>query len=118
MNGANANAVRLRGVLEQTTTWARIEADGGLCVELYDFSSEAHACLGNDVAFLLHVAAADKPCVLGALLEDRNGLPAASEVADATLLRILAERFADYYDVKGWLEAHGIPYRKEFEPWA
>ena len=118
MSDANAHAVRLRGVLEQTTTWARIEADGGLCVELFDFSSEAHACLGNDVAFRLHVAAADKPCVLGALLEDRIGLLEAPEAADATLLRIVAQRFADYYGVKDWLEGHGIPFRKEFEPWA
>ncbi len=108
--------VRLRGVLAQTASWATIGDDGGLIVELYDFSDEAHHLLGNDVAFLLHVGAAGKREALARL---RPGAQPANEPeGDALLLRLLAERFADYYAVEQWLAGEGIPFRKEFEPWA
>ena len=110
--------VALRNVLAHTASWASIEPDGGLLVELYDFSPEAHSCLGNDVAFLLHVAAADKERLLAELLRYRAGdVPDASR-SDAALLQLLREGFEDYYAVKEWFEQHAIPYRKEFDPWA
>jgi hypothetical protein len=110
--------VVLRGVLDRTSSSASIEPDGGLVVELYDFSPDAHTWLGNDVAFLLHVAAADKERVLAELLRERCGEAAGAGEPDGTLLRLLHERFDDYYAVMQWLEEHAIPYRKEFEPWA
>ncbi len=111
-----ANRVRLRGVLQHTASCVAIDDRGELVVELYDFSPEAHTCLGNDVAFLLHVGAAEKDHALLRLLDERQPPDAADR--DALVLQLLAERFADYYDVKRWFEAEGIPYRYEFEPWA
>jgi hypothetical protein len=109
--------VELRGVLDHTASSARIADDGSLIVELYDFSAEAEKWLGNDVAFLLHVAAADKGHMLSLLLgEDSATVREAGD--DATLLQLLRERFDDYYAVKEWLDGQGIGYRKEFEPWA
>jgi hypothetical protein len=96
--------VKLRGILDHTASSAAITADGSLVVELYDFSPEAHRWLGNDVAFLLNIDAA--------------GHFADAYDDDAALLQLLAERFDDYYDVERWLNDEGIPFRKEFEPWA
>jgi hypothetical protein len=107
--------VKLRGVLAQTASWVTIGEDGSVVVELYDFSDAAHQCLGNDVAFLLHLDAAAKGDALARL---QPGGPSPSADKDALLLQLVAERFADYYDVERWLNEHGIPFRKEFEPWA
>jgi hypothetical protein len=108
--------VKLRGVLAHTASSAAVDSDGNLVVELYDFSAEAHRWLGNDVAFVLNVDAAGKA-------EALRRLRAAGHFADphdddAALLQLLAERFDDYYDVERWLNDEGIPFRKEFEPWA
>jgi hypothetical protein len=108
--------VALRNVLAQTASSAVIEADGSLVVELYDFSAEAHRWLGNDVAFLLRLGAPEKARMLARLLT-AQGSPDGAD-ADELLLRLVRERFADYYDVKQWLEAEGIPFGHEFEPWA
>jgi hypothetical protein len=108
--------VRLRGVLAQTATWATIGDDGTLVVELYDHSDDAHRWLGNDVAFLLHLSAADKDRMLARLLLQAQTTRAPD--GDALLLRLLEERFDDYYAVQQWLNDQGIPFRKEFEPWA
>jgi hypothetical protein len=108
---------KLSGVLERTASWVYVVDDGTLVVELYDFSPDAEKWLGNDVAFLLHVAAADKAQMLSRLLgQDSSTMRGAGD--DATLLRLLCERFDDYYAVKEWLDREGIGYRKEFEPWA
>ncbi len=108
--------VKLRGVLAHTASSAAIRADGSLVVELYDFSDEAHRLLGNDVAFLLELGAAEKDEVLARLVPEQQS-PSTPD-RDAVLLQLIAERFADYYDVMRWLEEQGIPFTKEFEPWA
>ena len=108
--------VPLRGILPHTASVVAIDDDGGLVVELYDFSPEAHTWLGNDVAFLLHVGAGEKDEALRRLLQGRQPPDAADR--DALLLQLLAERFTDYYDVQRWFEAERIPFRKEFDPWA
>src|SRR5690606_30042714 len=51
--------VKLRGLLERTASTVEVRSDGALVVELYDFSPNAHAWFGNDVAFLLTVAAGE-----------------------------------------------------------
>ena len=108
--------VKLRGVLAQTASSAAIGADGGLVVELYDFSDAAQRWLGNDVAFLLQLGAAEKDVVLMRLL---GGEPPPNESdRDALLLRLVAERFDDYYAVEQWLNDQGLSFRKQFEPWA
>jgi len=108
--------VRLRGVLAQTASSVTIGADGSLVVELYDFSDAAQKWLGNDVAFLLHLGAEQKAELLRSLQQAEE--PARAGDRDALLLSLLAERFKDYYDVERWLIDRGIPFRKEFEPWA
>jgi hypothetical protein len=108
--------VKLRGVLAHTASSAAIDGDGNLVVELYDFSAEAHRWLGNDVAFVLHIDAADKAEALRRLRAAGHFADAYDD--DAALLQLLAERFDDYYDVERWLNDEGIPFRKEFEPWA
>ena len=110
------NRVDLRGVLPHTASCAAVDERGRLIVELYDFSDEAHRRLGNDVAFVLKLDPAEKERVL-ARLRTAHAVPDTAD-ADALLLALVRERFADYYDVKQWLEAEGIPFRKEFEPWA
>jgi hypothetical protein len=107
--------VRLRGVLPHTASSATIEPHGGLVVELYDFSAEAQRWLGNDVAFFLRLDAPATDLVRERLL----GSPAPAAAArDELLLQLMENRFEDYYAVKQWLDDEGIPYRKEFEPWA
>jgi hypothetical protein len=108
--------VKLRGVLDHTASSAEIDAAGDLVVELYDFSTDAHTWLGNDVAFLLRLDAGAKDEAL-ARLHSGETPPGASE-RDDLILALLQERFSDYYDVRRWLDDQGIPYRKEFEPWA
>ena len=108
--------MRLRGVLAQTASSAAIGADGGLVIELYDFSDAAQKWLGNDVAFLLHLSPEQKAELLTSLLQDQEPVRAADR--DALLLNLLSERFDDYYDVERWLTEQGIPFRKEFDPWA
>jgi hypothetical protein len=34
------------------------------------------------------------------------------------LFECLQGRFRDYFEVKEWLDANGIPYREEFDGWA
>ena len=108
--------VKLRGVLAQTASWATIGEDGSLVVELYDFSDVAHTWLGNDVAFLLELGAAAKDAMLTKLLDGQPPLNGSDD--DALLLHLVAKRFDDYYAVQQWLNDQGIPFRKQFEPWA
>ena len=107
--------VKLRGGLAKTASWAIIGDDGGLVIELYDFSAEAHTWLGNDVAFLLHLDVAAKDDALVRLF---GGASTSDADRDVLLLRLIAERFDDYYAVQQWLTDQGIPFRKQFEPWA
>jgi hypothetical protein len=111
----NEKRVKLRGVLAHTASWAIVGDDGGLVVELYDFSAEAQRWLGNDVAFLLELDVAAKDAVLTRLC---GGQPPDGADPDALLLHLIAERFDDYHAVQQWLNDHGIPFRKQFEPWA
>jgi hypothetical protein len=111
-----AKRVKLRGVLAQTVSWAAIDDDENVVIELYDFSAEAHRWLGNDVAFLLRLDPAAKDEASKRLLPD-GGAASVSE-RDDLLLRAIQARFDDYYAVLEWLEEQAIPFRKEFEPWA
>ena len=108
--------VSLRGVLAQTASSAEIGADGRLAVELYDFSDAAERFLGNDVAFVLKLECAEKAEMLARLLPAEQ--VSREPDPDTLLLQLLTERFADYYEVQQWLSDQGIPFRKEFEPWA
>ena len=109
--------VKLKGVLKQTASSAEIKSDGSLVIGLYDFSDDAQNWLGNDVAFLLTISPDDKSKMLSRLTAGQNPTPVAAD-DDALLLRLIAERFDDYYAVKHWLEENNIQYRKDFDSWA
>jgi len=87
-------------------------------VDIYDFSDDAHAALGNDVADMLHVTAADKQRVYCLLSGKAGGDLPGDEDIDADLVRLLTERLDGYTDAKHWFDANGIPYEKEHNPWA
>ena len=109
--------VDLTGGLEHTASSAQIKSDGSLVIELYDFSSEAEKWFGNDVAFLLKISPGDKGKMLSCLLEGQNQMFDESQ-KDDLLLQLIEERFADYHEVKQWIEKNEIPYEKEFDSWA
>jgi len=109
--------VDLKGGLKHTASSVHIKSDGSLVIELYDFSSEAEKWLGNEVAFLLKVSPVAKSKMLSCLLEGQNQMLDESH-DDDLLLRLIEERFTDYFKVKQWLEENKIPYEKGFDPWA
>lgn len=117
MNPEKLRRVELKGGLEKTASPAEIQSDGSLVVELYDFSPEADRWFGNDIAFLLKISAPDKEQMLTRLQAEQTPQADASE-RDNLLLRLIAERFSDYFAVKQWLEENAIPYQKGFDSWA
>jgi hypothetical protein len=104
--------VKLSGGLPGTASYLYNAPDGGLVVELYDFSEQAESFFGNDVAFQLHIAAADKEWML-ALLQEVGDRPGNGRPPD--LFGLLQARFDNYYPLKRWLDANAIPYREEFD---
>lgn len=113
--GPGPNAVKLTGGLPGTTTFLYGGPGDSLVIELYDYSPQAESSFGNDVAVLIHVAAEHKS-QMRALLRDPEQFPLAG--GDLELFEIMRDRFRDYYEVQRWLDANGIPYRKEFDSWA
>jgi len=106
--------VTLRGLLEHTSSTARVLDDGRLELEYYDFSPAAQAHLGNDVAWIYRLEASQKPR-LSALLEARTG---SAIPDDQAILDALVQSFADTPQVKAWLLEKQIPFEEEFDPWA
>ncbi|MEO8635569.1 MAG: hypothetical protein ABI587_09880 [Gemmatimonadales bacterium] len=47
-----------------------------------------------------------------------SGAPPFALCGDHHLLSLVQQRFADYYEVKRWLDGLGIPYEKDFDSWA
>jgi hypothetical protein len=115
---AEAKRVKLRGDLPRAAHSAEITVDGGLVIELYDFSDAAHSSHGNDVAFLLKLASEAKDQLLWKLIETSGSVELGDSEKDDLLLRLLSERFATYHDVQTWLQEHAIPFEKEFDSWA
>jgi hypothetical protein len=107
------NRVRLTGGLERTASSAYVNTEGGIVVECFDFSQDAHDFFGNDVAFSLTIDAELKTAVLEGL-----GIAHPDDDVDAAILSALADRFASYYAVKQWLEEQQIAFSTAFEPHA
>ena len=109
--------MRLRGGPERTASSIEQLHDGGLKVEIYDFSDVAERHFGTDVAFILTV-----PPSSVRSLADTMGLgddpTAVSDTADVDLLTRLSDRFASYFEIKAWLDEHAIPYDRDFDSWA
>lgn len=112
LTGLQSEAVKLSGGAPETVTFVYGNSEGYLVIELYDHSSEAEERFGNDVAFLMHIAAEHKPRIW-ALLRGAGRSP--SSGSDAELFAAFQERFSDYYEVQHRLDANDIPYRREFD---
>jgi len=111
---SKAARVRLRGGPEHSVTWVEIDSDGCLVIELFDHSDQAHSALGNDVAYALTVAAANKTTLLRRLLAGQIVMLDAAD-RDALLLQLLSERFDSYFDAQAWLLGQHIPFAKSFD---
>jgi hypothetical protein len=108
------NKVKLRGKLKGTVSWVEIKTDGGLRLEFFDYSEDAQVFLGHDVAYLIHLSPEEKRQVMAFLNIGENDLTH----PDVMLLERIEESFADYFEFKEWLDAHGISYQKEFDAMA
>jgi hypothetical protein len=106
--------IKLRGKLKGTVSWVEIKTDGGLRLEFFDYSEDAQVFLGHDVAYLIHLSPEEKRQVMAFLniFDDDLTHP------DVMLLERIEESFADYFECKEWLDAHGISYQKEFDAMA
>ena len=98
----------------QSTAWARIRPDGGIELELYDFSDEAQSSMGNDVAWIWTVDLAAKPRFVE-LLAARAG---AEIPNDETLLDALARNFEHVHAIRAWMRENQIPFEEKFDSWA
>ena len=105
------NRIELSGGPPKTKSVAWLTAEGDLRIEIYDFSSEAHDHLGNDIAFTIGIPSTQRKQLLERLGESSNE-------SGSRLLELLSARFDSYYDIKRWLEEHKIPFTREFEAWA
>ncbi len=108
------NKVKLHGKLKGTVSWVEIKTDGGLRLEFFDYSEDAQVFLGHDVAYLIHLSPEEKCQVMAFLNIGENDLTH----PDVVLLERIEESFADYFEFKEWLDAHGISYQKEFDAMA
>ena len=106
--------VKLRGKLKGTVSWVEIKTDGGLRLEFFDYSEDAQVFLGHDVAHLIHLSLEEKRRVMAFLNVLANDLMH----PDVLLLERIEESFADYFEFREWLDAHGISYQKQFDAMA
>lgn len=105
--------VKLRGGPDGTASWVRLGADGSVQAELYDFGEEAQENFGNDVAFLLTVEPDGRRRMEAELL---SGIPSpVTGNRDEVFLRAVEACFPDFFELKGWLKALGIPFLEDFD---
>lgn len=114
MNSDNPFRVRLAGGLDHTAPSAEVGPDGSLLVELYDFSDDAQRHFGNDVAYTLVVDPAEKGRVL-ALLTTEHEDNARESSPDSLLLRLMHQRFSDYFEVNAWFQEQEISFCSKFD---
>jgi len=103
--------VKLRGGPEGSVSWVYLTEGGDLVVECFDYSEEANDHFGNDVAFLVTVAATDKARVF-------ERLGGEGMCSDAALVALVEARFASYFEARRWLDDEGVQYQHEFDAWA
>jgi len=99
-------SVKLTGILDSTSSWARVLEDGRIELEYYDFSSAAQDSFGNDVAWMYRIEAVHKPRLFE-LLETRTGEAIAD---DQAMLDAFALLFRDAWEIRDWLKEKGVPY--------
>ena len=107
-------SVKINSPWQKSAAWARVLEDGRIELELYDYSPEAQANMGNDVAWLYRVETAGMPRLL-ALLQERTGSAIAS---DEALLDAFAKGFSHVHAIRDWLRENQIPYEEIFDSWA
>lgn len=117
MNAENLQRVRLTGGPKHTSSSVEVRPDGSLVVEFYDFSEEAEQHFGNDVAYMLLVAPAEKKRVLSLLASESESKEPQSDT-DSQLLHLMQQKFSDYFAVKAWFQEQQISFRSEFDSWA
>lgn len=105
--------IRFAGGPSGSTSWAYMTDEGTLVVEFYDHGDAAEAAFGHDVAFLLHLDPDAQRRLAETLAKDGG-----SASDDQPLPERLAARFGNYFEVRAWLDKHGITYRHEFDSWA
>ncbi len=108
--------VKLHSPLKNTSNKASILADGSLEIDHFDFSETAQETFGNDVAFMIYVAAVEKTKLLQLLEQATNFVSTASDLDDR-LLDLLAANY-DYHSFAKWIEKQDIPFTKKFDGWA
>jgi hypothetical protein len=106
--------IRLKSPWDKSSAWARILEDGRIELELYDFSPDAQAHMGNDVAWLYRVDPVHKPRIRELLLK-RNGSVIDN---DETLLEAFAQMFPHVHAIRDWFREEQIPYEEQFDSWA
>lgn len=111
---SGGSEVRLESPWSGASAWARVLADGRLELELYDHSPEAQSSMGNDVAWIWTVAAADRGRVVRAL-EEFTGFVIGD---DRGLLEALGARFDHVHAVRDWIRSVGVVVEERFDGWA
>lgn len=106
--------IKIKSPWDHSAAWARVTHDGGIELELYDFSDQAQSSMGNDVAWIWSVTAADKPRVVE-LLQELTGTAIAD---DAALLEAFAKHFPHVHAVRNWMREKQIPLEEKFDSWA
>ena len=109
--------ILLSGGPDHSASWVELAGDGSVVIEFYDHSEQAQTALGNDVAYLLTIAAGDSDTVLCRLLADHHAIPHNVD-RSVLVLRLIAVQFTSYFDLKEWLQAQSIPFAKTFDGWA
>jgi hypothetical protein len=108
------NKLKLRGKLKGTVSWVEIKPNGSMQLEFFDYSEDAQAMFGHDVAYLIHLSPEEKKRAMAFLNIHENELAH----PDVLLLERIEESFEDYFECREWLDAHGISYQKEFDAMA
>lgn len=108
--------IQLNEILDKTSTSIALESDGSIVVDHYDFSDEAQAHFGNDVAFQLLVPLSSVE-LLHNVLSVSGGFRSPEE-AGFRLMQVIQNRFRGYHAFQHFLQENSIPYEKKFDSWA
>ena len=96
--------IKLKGVHSRTTSWVRITSTGVL---------EADSAFSCDAAFIFVVSVRESRPT-----EITGRCPAEEQKLDDRLLACISDRFADYHNLKKWMEKQGVPFQSHNDPWA
>jgi hypothetical protein len=101
-------SVKLKGILDHTSSTVEVHDDGHVELEYYDFSPGANDNFGNDVAWIYRIHPLQKTR-LRQLLGAKD---------DQSMLDAMVKKFGDVKNVRDWLAKNQIPFEEEFDSWA